>query len=222
MEQKPNKIAVVLHIFNNVWVKNVLKVLIVFLLFDMVLSLNTVSNKFLKNNIESKSENTFQNPDHRLSKITSTEIDQLVTQIELISAIQVSIVEFQKNTREIVYTSIDNKELADIYAQSIATKIPVKPIFTNNNLSNQRMLALIYGEFVCEPFKDTIDFGLVPEAGPHITTVCSVGFPPSYGKFVGVVSIYTKTSPTAIELSQLRILAKDLSTVIHTRYLSRL
>lgn len=222
MEQKINKKNVFLRIFENVWISNTLKIIVLFLLFDLLLSLNTVSNRILKSTTENTSENFFYSSNYQLNKVSASEIDQLVSRVELISAIQVSIFEFQQNRREIIYTSIDSKELTDIYTQGSSIRIPYSPIFTNNNSDNQYIISLIYGDFVCRPFDRDSGFDLVPEAEFYVSTVCSVSFPPDFGKFVGVISIYTDKIPTEKEAAQLRILAKDLSRVIHGRPLHRM
>ena len=77
------------------------------------------------------------------------------------------------------------------------------------------MIDLINGEFVCSPFTDTIGSKIIPELAKHIHTVCANGIPPYYGKFLGIVSIYTKRAPLPEEQDQIRSIAKNLSSMIY-------
>lgn len=152
-----------------------------------------------------------------LSKKSTEEIDKAVKQADLIVGIQITSVDFEKNTRKIVYASIDNDDLRTIYSRYENTTIPDIPLFNNDENNNRRMVELINGEFICNPYKDTIQYKLAPEADKVITTVCANGIPPYYGRFSGIISIYLKRPPTPEETSQLRIMAREVATSIFER-----
>ena len=82
------------------------------------------------------------------------------------------------------------------------------------------MSKLINGEFICDPFKDTIAYRFAPSADSIVATVCANGIPPIYGKFTGILSVYLKRVPTQEEIDRIRTLSRDLSLEIFERDLS--
>lgn len=153
----------------------------------------------------------------KVSKHTSESIKATVDKSPAIVGAQIAIVDFQKNTREVVYTHTDNPELKKIYEDFEKNNAFDLPLFNADVANNKRLVELINGEFVCTPYAETIGYRLVPESGKYIITVCSVGIPPFYGKFSGIVSIYINKALTAEEVDQLRILAKTISTAVYEK-----
>jgi hypothetical protein len=96
------------------------------------------------------------------------------------------------------------------------------PLFNSDPINNVRMSKLINGEFICDPFKDTIAYKLAPATNKSVvtnivSTVCANGIPPTYGRFTGIVSVYLKTVPTQEENDRIRTLSRDLSLGIYER-----
>jgi hypothetical protein len=156
-------------------------------------------------------------PTLTISKTTSSEIETTVNKSDLIVAIQITVVNFQKNERNIIYTYIDDTELRTIYENYQRNNIFDLPLFTNAETNNKILVDLINGEYVCTIFKDTITYKLIPMAENHIKTICSSGIPPFYGKFSGIVSVFTKRIPTIEEIDQLRGLTKNISAIVYER-----
>ncbi len=152
-----------------------------------------------------------------LSVKTISEIDSLVSKSDLIIGMQVTIVDFQKNARYVIYTSIDNSDLRLIYLNQLNSNDINSPLFNADLMNNHLLVALINGDFVCSPFTDTLESKLKPGTSKYIHTVCSNGIPPYYGRFSGIISIYTKRVPLPEEADQIRMLAKNLSSIIYDR-----
>lgn len=153
----------------------------------------------------------------KISKPVQDQIEAAVIKSDLINAIQITMVDFQKNSRTVIYTTIDNPELEKAYKKFADLGFVELPLFNSDLINNKRMVDLINGEFICNPYVDTIGARIVPESTKFISTVCANGIPPYYGKFTGIVSIYTKRPPTPEEIDQLRTLAKTLSTTIYEK-----
>jgi len=153
----------------------------------------------------------------KISKQITDKIDTAVNKSDLIIGIQITIVDFQKNTRFVIYTSIDDVDLKNIFVRFTDNTIAELPLFNSDVNNNKRLVGLINGEYICNPFIDTIGAKLMPDATKYITTVCANGIPPYYGKFSGIVSVYTRRQPTSEEVDQIRTLSRLLSTEIYER-----
>jgi len=152
-----------------------------------------------------------------LSNRTTAEIDALVEKSDLINGIQITIVDFQKNTRYIVYTSVDNKDLKNVYLRIPSSSGFDTPLFNADLMNNQLLVSLINGEFICHPYGITLEAKMSPETLKYINVVCANGIPPYYGRFSGIVSVYTRRSPTSEEVDQIRTLSKNLALTIYDR-----
>jgi hypothetical protein len=153
----------------------------------------------------------------KLSKKTTDSIIATVDKSDLIVAMQVTIVDFQKNTRTMVFTYTDDENIRLLWAAFEEKGLNELPLFNTDLVNNQRMVDLINGEFICNPFTTTIGYKISPFADKYISTVCANGIPPFYGKFTGIVSVYTKRTPTPEEVDQIRTLTKSLSATIYDR-----
>lgn len=154
---------------------------------------------------------------HSLSKKTTDEIDATVRRSDIIVGMQVNVIDFQRNTRKIIYSSIDLPELADVYSRYTSSIISDISLFNNDVNNNKLLVELINGEFVCIPFNTTILSKLIPEATKYITTVCAQGIPPYYGRFSGILNVYAKRQPTPEEVDSIRALLKNMASTIFER-----
>lgn len=155
----------------------------------------------------------------KLSKKTGDRLSAVVDRYENVIALQVVIVDFQKNTRRIVYTYSDDKNLNELYNAAGQAGDSIIPLFNTDPSNNQRLVELINGEFICTPFTETTGYKILPSAGKYIATSCSAGIPPYYGQFIGAVTVYLKHAPKPEELDQLRILVKSMSSMIYEQEL---
>jgi hypothetical protein len=155
--------------------------------------------------------------EYKLSKYSTNAIDSVVNKSELIVGLQITIVDFNKNTRLIVYSSIDDEALQKVYKAYIEKSVGEVPLFNADANNNIRMSQLINGEFVCNPFEETLAYKLVPDASKTVKSICANGIPPYYGKFTGIITIYLKRNPTETERDQLKVLSKELSVSIFER-----
>jgi hypothetical protein len=151
----------------------------------------------------------------KLSKSSVTEIKKAVAQSDLVVAIQITLVDFQRNTRVVVYTEIDDPALRDLYT-AFMEKAPAElPLFNTDMINNQRLVNLVNGEFVCTPYIDTLGAKLLPQTVPYLSTLCAGPVPPLYGRFAGIIGIYLARSPTPVEIEQIKTLSKNLGLMVY-------
>jgi hypothetical protein len=152
----------------------------------------------------------------KLSKNTIKELESSVSRSVLIVGVQVVLVDFQNNTRYIIHTYTDNRDLARIYGEFIDSNISQEfPLFGLDESDNNRLVALINGESMCYKFDTSIVPRYLPEAKRYIDTICSSGIPPFYGKFTGIIVLYLSRNPSPEEIFQVKSLSKKLSATIY-------
>jgi hypothetical protein len=156
-------------------------------------------------------------PVYSLSTETKAEIELIVSRSDLIVGVVIATVDFNRNTRHILYRNTDNSGLRDLYNNSNTNVVGELPLFNNDTVNNARMVDLINGEFVCHPYANSIDAIVNPATIPFAHTVCSNGIPPFYGMFSGVVNVITARAPTPPEISQIRELTRSLALKIYER-----
>jgi hypothetical protein len=151
----------------------------------------------------------------KLSKTTTDQIDAVVSQSELIVGIQITLVDFQRNTRIITYSRIDDPGLNDSYSKFLVHAPMELPLFNDDLINNRRLVELVNGEFICNPYKETIAAALAPESTNYVQTLCANSIPPFYGRFSGIIGVYLKKEPTNLEKDEIRNIAKTLGTVVY-------
>lgn len=151
-----------------------------------------------------------------LSKTTKNMIDLTVDKSELIIGIIVVSVDFQKNTRQVIYVKTDEPSLMDTAMHAMQSSLEI-PLFNSDPINNKRMTDVINGEFICTKYSDTISAQIYPETKKSIETICISGIPPYYGAFNGVVGIITKRALTTDEIDQLRVISRNISSTIYDK-----
>jgi len=151
----------------------------------------------------------------KLSKSSITEINKVVFQSDLVVAVQITLVDFQRNTRVVVYTEVDNPALKELYVSFMAKAPAELPLFNNDIINNQRLVNLVNGEFICTPYADTMSAKLLPQSIPYVKTLCAGPVPPLYGRFAGIIGIYLRREPTPVEAEQIKTLSKNLGLMVY-------
>ncbi len=156
-------------------------------------------------------------PPVSLSKQSTDALLAITSRTDLVVGITVEVVNFQTNTRSVIFYTTNNPAVEDLY-KDIRRKLGTElPIFTNDVNINRRIIDLINGEFTCTPFNIMPGVETQPAINKYITTVCSNGIPPFYGKFSGIINIYLKRIPTPEEMDQIRTILKTTSASIYYR-----
>jgi predicted lactoylglutathione lyase len=150
----------------------------------------------------------------KLSKKSITEIDNIVSQSQLIVGISVVNVDFQKNLRTIVYVSIDDPKFKEEYTSAYGATTTL-PLFNTDVLNNKRLVGIINGEFICNNYADTIQAQTAPGTKKYVSSVCISGIPPYYGAFSGIVNIYLNRQPTSEEVDQIRVISRNISVLVY-------
>ncbi len=147
-----------------------------------------------------------------LSNGTKSYIDTTLSKSkDLIGGIQIVNVNFKKNSRGSAAFFYNDSVLKSAVEQYQATRIADSPLFTDNEVNNQRLINLINGDFVCYDFKDTPGSKLYPAAGKDIPSVCSISIPPYYGRFSGYMNLYLLRKPLPDDLIFIKQIARDIS-----------
>jgi hypothetical protein len=172
-----------------------------------------VFDYFKRDKLESKLP-----PIKKLSDNTIREINIQASKSPIVIGVSVTTVNFQKNSKYIIFLQAYTSDLENSFSKYNILNLEL-PAFTQNTIQNSRIVDLINGDFVCDDYTQLGLASEMPESAEIITTVCSTGIPPYYGKFVGAVNVYLKRKPTSEEFDQLRVLAKNLSTTVYDREL---
>lgn len=151
-----------------------------------------------------------------ISNLTKSYFDTALDKSkDLIAGIQIVDVNFKKNTRDTTYFAFNDVDLKKAYEHFSANKISDVPLFTENEVNNQRLINLINGDFVCYEFHDTPAYKLYLPFPKNITYICSISIPPYYGRFSGYMNVYLTRKPENDDLTFVRQLAKDMSLRIY-------
>lgn len=153
----------------------------------------------------------------KLSKQSQLELDEVEQKTDVIIAVQVMVVDFQKNSRTPIYTTTQSPGLLEMYTKYQKQAIADVPLFSDDTVNNNHYVQLINGEFICYPFNESTAYHLIPEMGKYIHSLCVIGIPPYYGGFSGAVVLYLNRQPTPDEISQLKNISVKLSTSIYER-----
>jgi hypothetical protein len=143
------------------------------------------------------------------------DIQNLVDKNDKIVAMQIMTINFQKNIKVDTYSSIDNPRLESIYNKVNNNRVIEIPLFDDSKKNNDRILRLINGEFVCIPYTDHAAYKYAPEGANYIGYVCSIGIPPSYGNFSGILSIYLREAPNKEDSEQYFLLSRAIALKIY-------
>lgn len=145
---------------------------------------------------------------------TTHVIDNIVRQSDLIIGITIVNVNFQRNLRTIVYSSIEDPDLTTEYLQAYGNSQEL-PLFNSDVTNNKRLVGIINGEFICSPYSETVVGQIHPVTRKYVNTTCISGIPPYYGAFSGIVNIYLKREPTSEEIDQVRVISRNISVLVY-------
>ena len=151
-----------------------------------------------------------------ISNLTKSYFDTALDKSkDLISGIQIIDVNFKKNTRVTSFFAFNDIDLKKAYEHFATNKVSDVPLFTENEVNNQRLINLINGDFVCYDYHDTPAYKLYLPFPKNISYICSISIPPYYGRFSGYMNIYLTRKPENDDLVFIRQLARDMSLRIY-------
>lgn len=151
-----------------------------------------------------------------LSTDTQAYIDSAVIKSkETIIGIQIVSVNFKKNSRTTSYFSTNDATLQKTYGKFLETQVSPLPLFSNGESSNQRIINLINGDFICKNITDMVIDSRPLRGDLNIKSICSISIPPYYGRFSGYMNILLPTEETKIDITFMRQLARDISNRIY-------
>jgi hypothetical protein len=131
-----------------------------------------------------------------------------------IAGIEILSVDFKKNTRSTAYFSIVSDDLKKMYAEYAQYRVAPVPLFTSNELRNQKVIDLINGDFSCSTVDGT-SITILSNVEKVVKNVCSISIPPYYGRFSGYMNVYLLRIPTEEDISVIRQMSRDISLRIY-------
>ena len=154
-------------------------------------------------------------PTKQLSEATIEKITAATSRSDLVLGSGVTIFNFQKNIRYVIYLGANSYDLNADFSKYNHLLNAESPIFGQNEFYNRKIVDIINGDFICVPYENTPFSQEMPDSTQHAQTLCVHGMPPVFGKLTGTVMFFLKRPPTSAETDQLRIIARDLSTYIY-------
>lgn len=151
-----------------------------------------------------------------LSNDTKSHLDSSVLKVKsLVAGVQILNVDFKKNSTSTAYFAFSSEDMKRAYTTFEGSKLADNPLFSGNEIENQKIINLINGEFVCTEFKENTTGLLFPTLTDKIETVCAISIPPYYGRFSGFMNIYLYTHPSTEEVALIRQVSRDISLKIY-------
>lgn len=101
------------------------------------------------------------------------------------------------NTRRVVARVFIDKHMELVIKAKTTTNPTVGdgPLFGSDALSNKQVLAIMNGEFSCDPVAGGILATVFAEAAADVKMSCRVPLPPAFNKATGWFTIHTKELP---------------------------
>lgn len=124
--------------------------------------------------------------------------------------------DFKLNVRKSTFRYFKHDELTSAWLEFTSSGRKT-PLFGQDQGANQRLIAMINGEFMCAPVEETLAGQLVPVTKKFAKTVCMSPIPPRYGDFVGFISIFVNEPLNSKVVQELRDPAKALAAQIYRR-----
>jgi len=116
------------------------------------------------------------------------------------------------NRRKAVYRVYNDKNLEAIMAPPLAINPQIGDgvLFGSNEQSNREVLAVMTGEFLCAPNRNTILNNAYPGSEKIVSYSCRVPLPPAFNKATGWFTIHLKEWPMS-NIEQLKVDALSMS-----------
>jgi len=151
-----------------------------------------------------------------ISKTNRSKLIKLVSGSDLIAAITVATVDFQRNTRTIVYTAITDPEFREIYNFYMERRPGEFPLFIKEYpRGNDLLISTMNSDFGCDQW--TYAYIVIPESKKYIKEVCAYSIPPVYGKYNGLLAVYLKRIPTSDEVEWLKRTIREMSQELYDK-----
>ena len=151
-----------------------------------------------------------------LSQTSQKQLKQFVDTKNWIAGINVNRIDFTSNTREVKFYYFKDALVETAWAE-FELKYPNSQLFGQDESINQRLVNLINGQFQCARTSDT-QFGmLIPVINQYSFATCLVPIPPSYGSFIGFISVFIRQQPTGAEILELEKITQQISLDIYQR-----
>lgn len=150
------------------------------------------------------------------SPATKTQLTQFADANSNIMGINVIRVDFQNNRRNTTFRYFKEEEVTTEWEAFIKSGEKV-PLFGDNESSNQRLVSLINGQFVCVRTLDTSAGRVIPSVNQYSLATCMAPIPPGYGDFVGFINVFLRAQPTGAEILRLESQTAELSIDFYQR-----
>ena len=151
------------------------------------------------------------------SPATKTQLTQFADSSPMIMGVNVIRVDFQQNTRATTFRYFKEPAVEEAWLAYLATIKAPTPLFGDEEGNNQRLVALINGQFSCVRTLDTTAGRVIPTINQHSLATCMAPIPPGYGDFVGFINIFLRSQPTGAEIQELNGLTNQIAKDFYER-----
>lgn len=147
---------------------------------------------------------------------TQAYIDSVILKSkDTVLGIQILSVNFKKNSRSTSYFSTLDASLKTTYSKFLDTQVSPLPLFSDIETSNQRVINLINGEFICKDVNSMYIDSQPVRDNKSVKSICSISIPPYYGRFSGYMNILLPVNVSEVNTVFMRQLARDISNRIY-------
>lgn len=152
-----------------------------------------------------------------LNDVKRIPIDKILKEkTSIVSSIGIVSVNAQANTRRLIYFDSNDQNVLRQYKDAVESRVSVDvPLFSSNSDDNKVLIRLLNGELVCRPWDESVTSRYLQNV--DIKYVCSVGVPPVYGRFRGIVIMFLRVEPSEYDSHRIRILLRKLSFELDDR-----
>lgn len=145
-----------------------------------------------------------------ISSKTRDGIEQIFKAQKIVAGVAIFTVDLHRNVRRLHYVRVGENVVEE----------PVEyPYFlTDNDAVNSMAVSLLNGSFMCYPIGMSPVHRSHPDIFPeNVVAACSLGIPPAYGKFLGILTVYTIIVPDKVDIDMVRLSMRSLSYGIYDR-----
>lgn len=179
-------------------------------LIFIVIQIVWIDREYLAGRIQ-PSKLSIDNAPLELKDVSTAAIGKILTEKRTtISSVGIISVNAQGNTRKVIYFDSNDRDLLNKYKEDVENRVTQDvPLFSSNTVDNTVIIRLLNGELVCRPWAESVASRYLKNV--DVRYVCSVGVPPEYGRFRGIVMVFLRVDPDEYEGHRIRVMLKDLS-----------
>lgn len=150
------------------------------------------------------------------SPATKMQLTQFANSKNDIMGVNIIRVDFAQNTRSSTFRYYKEQAVSDEWNEFLKSGRQ-SALFGDNESANQRLVALINGQFSCTRTIETEAGRFIPAVNQFSLATCMAPIPPGYGDFVGFINIFLRSQPTGSEIQELETITNQIARDMYER-----